>query len=81
MMGQGARRKEDQSSQKEHVHRYFWEVVDVDQSHLYECKTIQGTHALHLVKTSDNAIVECGQGNSLLFVIHVTMVNGTIVNP
>ena len=30
VMGQGDRRKEDQSSQKVHVHRYFWEVVNVD---------------------------------------------------
>ena len=58
VMGQGARRKEDQSSQKAQVHRYFWEVVDVDLSHLYECKTIQGTHAFHSVRTSNNAIVE-----------------------
>ena len=58
VMGNKARRKEYQSSQKAHVHRYFWEVVDVDQSHLYECKTVQGTHAFHLVRTSDNAIVE-----------------------
>ena len=57
-MGQGARRKEDQSSQKEHVHRYFWEVVDVDQSHLYECKTVQGNHSFHSVRTLDNSIVE-----------------------
>ena len=31
MMGQGGRRKEYQSSQKAHVHRYFWEVVNVDR--------------------------------------------------
>ena len=30
VMGQGARRQEDQSSQKSHVHKYFWEVVYVD---------------------------------------------------
>ena len=57
-MGQGARRKQDQSSQKAHVHTYFLEVVDVDRSHLYECETVQGTHAFHLVRTLDNAIVE-----------------------
>ena len=33
-------------------------MVDVDRSHLYECKTIQGTRAFHSVKKSDNAIVE-----------------------
>ena len=35
VMGQGARRQEDQSSQKAHVHRYFWEVVNVYRSHTY----------------------------------------------
>ena len=58
VMGQGARRQEEQSSQKAHVHRYFWEVVDVDRSHIYECKTVQGTHAFHSFRMSDNAIVE-----------------------
>ena len=58
VMGQGAIRKEDQSSQKAHVHRYFWEVFDVDRSHLYECKTVQGPHAFHSVLTSHNAIIE-----------------------
>ena len=57
-MGKGARRKEAKSSQKAHVHRYFWEVVDVDRSHLYEYKTVQGTRAFHSVRMSDNAIVE-----------------------
>ena len=57
-MREGERRKEDQTTRKAHVHRYFWEVVDVDRSHLYECKTIQGTHAFHSVRTSDSAIVE-----------------------
>ena len=57
-MGHRGRMQEYQSSQKEHVHRYFWEVVDVDRSHLYECKTVQGTHAFHSVRTSNNAIVE-----------------------
>ena len=58
VMGQGARRKEDQSSQKSHVHRYFLEVVDVEQSHLYECNTIQGTRAFHFVRMLYNAMVE-----------------------
>ena len=40
VMGNKARRKEYQSFQKAHVHRYFWEVFDVDQPHLYECKNI-----------------------------------------
>ena len=58
MMGKGAKRKEDQSSQKAPIHRYFREVVDVYQAHLYECNTIQGAHAFHLVRMSGNAIVE-----------------------
>jgi hypothetical protein len=29
-MGEGTRSCEDQSPMKGHVHRYFWEVVDVD---------------------------------------------------
>ena len=49
-MGWGDRREEEQSSQKSHVHRYFWEVVDVDRSHLYECNINQGTHAFHSVR-------------------------------
>ena len=57
-MGQGGRRHEDQSSQKAHVHRYFLEVVYVDRSHLYKCKTIQGPQAFHSVMTSHNAIIE-----------------------
>ena len=50
--------QKDQSSQKAHVHGYFLQVVNVDQSHLYECKTIQGTHAFDSVRMSHNAIVE-----------------------
>ena len=33
-MGEGARMQEDQSTRKAHVHRFFWEVVDVDRSQL-----------------------------------------------
>ena len=47
VMGHGSRRQEEQSSKKTHVHRYFWEAVDVDRSHLNECKTIYGTHAFN----------------------------------
>ena len=39
VMGEGARRKEDKSTRKAHVHIYFWEVVYVDRSHLYEHKS------------------------------------------
>ena len=46
-MGEGAIMQEDHSTRKSHVHRFFWEVVDVDRSQLYECKTIKGTHQLH----------------------------------
>ena len=57
-MGEGARMQEDQSTRKAHVRRFFWEVVDVDRYQLYECKTIKGTHRLHAIRTSDNAIFE-----------------------
>ena len=56
-------------------------MVDVDRSHLYECNTVQGTHAFHSVRTLDNAIVEMWTEKSLVFVIHVAVVNGTTVNP
>jgi hypothetical protein len=42
-MGEGARMQEDQSTRKAHVPRFFWEVVDVNRSQLYECKVIKGT--------------------------------------
>ena len=32
VMGEGKGTREDQSHRKGHVHIYFWEVVDVDQS-------------------------------------------------
>jgi hypothetical protein len=38
VMGEGTWTHEDQSHMKAHVHRYFWEVVDVDRSQWYECK-------------------------------------------
>ena len=66
VMGKGDRGKEDQSSQKAHVHRYFWEMVDVDRSHLYKCKTIQGTCIFHSVRMPDNAIVEMWTKKSLV---------------
>ena len=57
-MGEGARMQEDQSTRKAQVHRFFWKVVDVYRSQLYECKTIKGTRRLHSFRTSDNAIFE-----------------------
>ena len=57
-VGEGARMQEDQSTRKSHVCRFFWEVVDVDRSQLYERKNIKGTHQIHSVRTSDNAIFE-----------------------
>jgi hypothetical protein len=32
IMGEGTGTHEDQSHRKGHVHRYLWEVVDVDRS-------------------------------------------------
>ena len=33
-------------------------MVDVDRSHLYECKTFQGTNAFYSIRMLYNAIVE-----------------------
>ena len=57
-MGEEARMQEDQSTRNAKVCRFFWEVVDVDRSQLYECKMIKGTRQLHSVRTSENAIFE-----------------------
>ena len=35
-MGEGEIMQEDQSTRKAHVRIFFWEVVDVDRSQLYE---------------------------------------------
>jgi hypothetical protein len=58
VMGEGTGTHEDQSHNKGHVHRYFWEVVYVDRTQWYECKIIQGTHGFHSVRTLDNVIVK-----------------------
>jgi hypothetical protein len=58
IMGEGTGSHEDQSHKKGNIHRYFLEVVNVDQLQSYEFKTIQGTHGFHSVRTSDNEIVE-----------------------
>jgi hypothetical protein len=58
VMGEGTETHEEQSHRKGHIHRYFGEVVDVDGSQWYECKTMQGNHGFHLVRTSNNVIVE-----------------------
>jgi hypothetical protein len=36
VMGKGIGTREEQSHRKGHVHRYFWEVVDVYQQKWYE---------------------------------------------
>ena len=39
--------------------RYFFgEVVDIDHSHAWECKTVLGTHGFHLVRSYDNLVFE-----------------------
>ena len=36
----------------------FWEVVDIDCSHAWECKTVPGTRGFHSVRSSDNPVFE-----------------------
>ena len=38
-----------ESARKRHVERFFWEVVDIDHSHAWECNTLHGNHGFHLV--------------------------------
>ena len=45
-----------ESTRKRHVERFFWEVVDIDRSHAWECKTIPRTHGFHSVRSSDNPL-------------------------
>ena len=40
------------------MERFFWEVVDVDRSHAWECKTVTGTRGFHSVRSSGNPIFE-----------------------
>ena len=40
------------------MERFFWEVVDIDRSHAWECKNVPGTHGFHLVQSSDNPVFE-----------------------
>ena len=48
----------NKSTRKRHVERFFWEVVDIDRSHAWECKTIPGTRGFHSVWSSDNPVFE-----------------------
>ena len=36
----------------------FWHVVDIDQSHSYSSRIVQGTHGFHLVQSSNNPLFE-----------------------
>ena len=47
-----------ESTRKRHVERFFWEVVDIDRSHAWECKTVPGTRGFHSVRSSDNPVFE-----------------------
>ena len=47
-----------ESTRKRHVERCFWEVVDIDRSHAWECRTVPGTRGFHLVRSSDNLVFE-----------------------
>ena len=47
-----------ESTRKRHVERFFWEVVDIDHSHAWECKTVLGNRGFHSVQSSDNPVFE-----------------------
>jgi len=47
-----------ESTRKRHVDIFFWEVVDIDRSHAWECKTVPGTRGFHSVRSSDNPVFE-----------------------
>ena len=40
------------------MERFFWEVVDIDRSHAWECKTFPGTCGFHSVQSFDNPVFE-----------------------
>ena len=61
------------------MERFVWEVVDIDRSHAWECKTIPRTHGFHSVQSFDNPIFEFGPENLLAFSL-VVMVIGMGVN-
>lgn len=47
-----------ESRKKRLVHRFFWEVFDVDRSHVWECKSVPKTCGFHLVRSFDNFVIE-----------------------
>ena len=47
-----------ESIRKRHVEIFFWEVVDIDHSHAWECNTVPGTRGFHSVRSSDNSVFE-----------------------
>ena len=63
-----------ESTRKRHVERFFWEVVDIDRSHAWECKTVPGTRGFHSVRSFDNPVFE------IFFARLVVMVTGMCVN-
>ena len=69
-----------ESTRKRHVERFFWEVVDIDRSHAWECKTVPGTHGFHSVRSSDNPIFEIWTRKLTFFFCLIVMVTGMCVN-
>ena len=47
-----------ESTRNIQVERCFWEVVDIDHSHAWECKNVPRTRGFHLVRSSDNPVFE-----------------------
>ena len=65
---------------KETCGDYFWEVVDIDRSHAWECNTVLGTRGFHSVRSSDNPVFEIWTRKSLVFARLAVMVTGMCVN-
>ena len=65
---------------KETCGEFFWEVVDIDRSHAWECKTISGTLGFHSVRSSDNPVFEIWTRNLACFFPPCCDVTGMGVN-
>ena len=62
-----------ESTRKRHVERFFWEVVDIDRSHAWECKTFPGTRGFHWFEVLITQYLKFGPENWLVFSCLVVM--------
>ena len=69
-----------ESTRKRHVERFFWEMVDIDHSHAWECKTVPGTRAFIRFEVLITQCLKFGPENSLVFARLTVMVSGMCVN-